>query len=340
MAAKVFDPRTVDETLMKDCLEQRGVPLDKEIPMLPHGREGIVGKETRQLYFGLAVAPDGTFNAEPVLQGSSFEDGKKMPVTRIFSFGDCNVACPYCKRDCQFIDSEGNIIAAVDTLVTSLFGLAEGALARNEIVRFSGGDPVMFPKVTLAIATYLLERHGEKSSIAHNGSGTAWARRLAPFLSSAAIDLKATPEKMGTIMGIADGQGERFYKKSLETQKIITGAGAILDVRTPVFGNTSRAAMMRLGEDICENDPALTFWTWRMYKPVKGCDWLVPEKEGVFADLQAVSEAFPDHWMGIRAKWQKGGMLYYRGGEVVNDFEAQKISDQEKSGSGNFEVLS
>ena len=333
---KVYDPREIDVSLMHDCLATHKLSPDKVVPMLPHGREGIVGKETRQIYFGLAMK-DGQLNPQPVLAGTSFTND--LPTTRIVGFGDCNVACPYCKRDCQFIDPAGNVIASVNIQVRDLFGLADGAIERGEIVRFSGGDPVKFPRETLAVAEYVYRRYGEKVSIAHNGTGVAWAKKLAPFLSSAAIDLKAVPERMGEIMGVSQELGERLYGLSLKTQRIITDAGAILDVRTPIFGDTPLSEMLRLAEDITANDPNFTFWTWRMYKAVKGCDWIVPEKEHIFEMMQAVSAEFPRLWMGVRAKWQRGGMVYLRNGDFVNAFEASQISDVEATGSGNFEVI-
>ena len=332
----VYSPGPIDKDLMAECLANQKLTADKIVPMLPHGREGIVGKETRQIYFGLAMK-NRQLNPQAVLAGESFTND--LPTTRIIGFGDCNVACPYCKRDCQFIDSDGNVIAAVNIQVRDLFGLADGAIDRGEIVRFSGGDPVKFPRETLAVAEYVYRRYGEKVSIAHNGSGVAWAKKLAPMLSSAAIDLKAVPKRMGEIMGVPQALGERLYGLSLKTQRIITAAGAILDVRTPVFGDTPLAEMMRLADDIAANDPSRTFWTWRMYKAVKGCDWVVPEKGHLFEMMKAVSAEFPRLWMGVRAKWQRGGMVYLRNGDFVNAFEAAEISDDEAAGSGNFEVI-
>ena len=339
---QIFKPAPVDEKLMAAVLQEYNLDPKKQIPMLPHGRDAVVGKETRQLYFGFALTEDSTvLNPKPILRGDSSLAASQvlLPTTRIVSFGDCNVACPYCKRDCQFIDSAGNVIAAVNIHVSQLFGLAEGAVARGEMVRYSGGDPVLFPRETLAVAEYLWKRHNKKVSIAHNGSGTAWVARLSPYLSSAAIDLKAVPPKMGHIMGVKGSLGERLYQKSLQTQRVVTDAGALLDVRTPVFGDTTETEMMSLAADIAKNDIARTFWTWRMYKKVEGCDWTVPEKESIFAMMERVSAAYPALWMGVRAKWQRGGMVYLREGAIINHVEAAKITDIEASGSGNFVVI-
>lgn len=337
---KIYEPRDIDVALAGECLRKQGLDTSHKVSMLPYGAMGNVGFETRRLYFALALGEEGIFSERPVLRGSAQEDVKEiLPVTRIFSFGRCNVACPYCKRDCQFIGDDGLPIIATPVEVLDLFRLAEGAQERGETVRFSGGDPVMFPRETLAIADYMNRRHGAKVSIAHNGSGTAWVRKLALFLSSAAIDLKAVPERMGQVMGVSRELGEKIFRLSTETQKAITESGALLDVRTPVFGDTSLDDMMRLAKVITGNNPRFTFWTWRMYKPVEGCNWTVPEKERVFQMMQIVSEAFPSHWLGVRAKWERGGMVYFLGGRMVNQEETAVFSDREARGSGNLPVV-
>jgi pyruvate formate lyase activating enzyme len=311
----------------------------RKIPMLPYGPQNMVGREIRHYYFDLARGKDGYLHSEPVLRPVTEQPLiRNMQVTRIFSFGECNVQCPYCKRDCQFIDGEGNIIGTVEVDLIDLFRMAEKAVRENEIVRFSGGDPVMFQRVCLAISSYVFELYNSKTSIAHNGSGTFWVKQMLPFMDSAAIDLKAVPERMGHIMGITESGGKKMHERSLQTQALFSSTElninkAILDIRTPIFGNTSIDDMIRLGEDITKGNPQLTFWTWRLYKKVHGCDWLVPEKEKVIEMLAEVSAKYPDHWMGIRAKWHGGGMLYFRNGQVVNTEE--KLDVDEIAGSGN-----
>ena len=105
------------------------------------------------------------------------------------------MSCPYCKRDCQFRDDKGNIIVATQVALRDLFGLAEGAHARGETVRFSGGDQWCFRKKHFAITSYMRQRYSAKVSIAHNGGGPAWVGKLASNLSSAAIDLKSGTRK-------------------------------------------------------------------------------------------------------------------------------------------------
>ena len=64
----VYSPGPIDKDLMAECLANQKLTGDKIVPMLPHGREGIVGKETRQIYFGLAMK-DRKLNPQAVLAG-------------------------------------------------------------------------------------------------------------------------------------------------------------------------------------------------------------------------------------------------------------------------------
>ncbi len=334
----------VDEFEMLVACGLYDLSPDQMTPMLAYGQRNMVGQEIRHYYFDLAREESGRLNPEPVLRSLPATEGnllKYLPVTRIFSFGQCNVACPYCKRDVQFIDDQGRPIVAVDVELRHLFAMAHRAAERGEIVRFSGGDPVMFQKHCLALTYYVRSVFGAKTSIAHNGTGTRWVRQMLPLMDSAAIDLKAVPERMGEIMGVGQKAGERMYHQSLATQALFSNPetnphGAILDVRTPVFGDTTLKDMLRLANDICQGDPTTVFWTWRLYKEVKGCTWQVPDKDIVTGMLAEVSRRYPRHWMGIRAKWNGGGMLYFRGGQVVNP--TTKFDTSEVAGSGNFDT--
>ena len=331
---EIYEPGEVDRAILDPILKEFKLTPESPVLMLPYGRRGGVGFEIRKLYFAPALngangalGSDATVSAIPV---------QSLPVTRIISFGDCNVACGYCKRDMQFIDEDGVPTASTKVPVLDVARLAEGAVRRGEIPRFSGGDPVMFPSVTLALAKYIDARYGEKVSIAHNGSGTKWVERLVPYLSSAAIDLKAVPEKIGSIMGIDPKKGQSMYDRSLATQRVVSSNGILLDVRTPIFGDTIVSDMERLAESIVRvNDLRYTFWTWRMYKPVAGCEYPVPTMDMVIDMMQKVSAQHSQLWMGMRAKWDRGGMLFMRGGKIISTTSDVEVKVQDEFGSGN-----
>lgn len=299
--------------------------VKESVPMLPW--DGIVGKETRRLYFYQTVI-GGSITTSDKLTGDL-----NLPINRLISYGDCNVSCPYCKRDCQFVDDKGNVLDTLMVSIDDVLRLCLWGVSRGETPRFSGGDPVSFKRETLAIAKYIWEVHQIKISIAHNGTWGATIDKLVPYLSSAAIDLKAIPEKLGRIMGIRNSAGESTYNQSLKTQSVISKAGVLLDVRTPIFGDTTKEEMVRLGADIWRtNDMRYTFWTWRLYKEVEGCDWEIPQLINIIEMMKEVSAEIPELWMGMRAKWQAGGMIYFKGGKMLDMSDG---GDTEKSGSGN-----
>jgi pyruvate formate lyase activating enzyme len=330
----LYKPGNIDFSLFKTILSKYALTPESKVLVLPYGEENRVGWETRRLYFSAALSPNGKFNREAKIVDR--EKCQNPPITRIISFGRCNIRCPYCKRDCQFINEEGIPIFALPIPLRAIAELGEGAIERGEIIRFSGGDPVMYPRETLALGEYFWKRHGVKVSIAHNGSGPNWVKKMLPYLSSAAIDLKGVPEKIGKIMGIPEEKGPKFYQLSLETQRLISYSNVLLEVRTPIFGDTSYEEMVRLGEDIVKtNNLDYTFWTWRLYKPVVGCNFPVPEKEKVIEMMKEVSKKFPYLWMGMRAKWERGGMIFFREGKLINvTSDAEEKYDLE-FGSGN-----
>ena len=254
---------------------------------------GVVGGEVRPLYFEKAF-------------------GMEVRDNRIISFGACNFACPYCKRDGAFRADDGSIISAVDVPMKDVLAVCDDAIAKGQVVRLSGGDPVVFPRESMEIARYVFETYGQKISIAHNGSSPAFCRQLLPMLQSAAIDLKGLPEDMNCKAGLSNGTGERMYARSLEVQKLLSRGGVRVDVRTPVFGTTTLDDMLRMATDIVANGhKEFTFWTWRLYKPVQGCDWTPPNKEAVVWMIGEVKRAYPELKIGLRAKWEPSGFLYF-----------------------------
>jgi len=333
---EVYNPGEIDSVLLDEIALKYGIKggLESNVLMLPFGERNIIGREQRLLYFALALDENGNLNRDPKIKEYGGVD--QLPKNRIVSFGDCNVACPYCKRDCQFVDDSGHPILSLPVPISAVASLGEGAIGRGETVRFSGGDPVMYPRATLALAEYFFTRHGSKVSIAHNGSGTEWVSRMLPYLNSAAIDLKAPPDKIAEIMGIRPSAGPVMYERSLRTQELLSKGGVLLDVRTPIFGETTLDDMKTLAEAFCsKKKKKKTFWTWRLYKPVEGCTWQAPVMERVSEMHLQVSSEFPDLWMGIRAKWERGGMQYYREGRqiAVSSDTSDVISSE--FGSGN-----
>jgi len=256
--------------------------------------KGIIGEEIRPLYFYKAM-------------------GLEVVDARIISFGACNFSCPYCKREGAFRDSDGSIISSISTTINELYQVVEDAVAKQQIVRISGGDPVVYPEASILIAKRVKELGG-RFSVAHNGSSPQFIKKLIEIgLESAAIDLKAPVGMMNSRTGLNNGSGSRMYRKSIETQDLLSSSGILVDVRTPIFSNTTLDDMLELAKDIVAGgDGKNEFWTWRLYRPVVGCEFDPPRNiEGVIWMIKEVRKNYPNLKIGLRAKWEPDGFIYF-----------------------------
>lgn len=263
---------------------------DKVVRCLPF--KGQVAGEKRKLYFYKAF-------------------GIEVKYTRIVSFGACNFACPYCKRDGQFRTPEGNIITSQGFRIEEIMEAVKAAIEAGEVVRLSGGDPVVFPEESLQIAEFA-KTFGAKISIAHNGSSPEFCRKMTPYLESAAIDLKALPQNFNTVAGLKNGTGAKMFERSLQSQTILSNMGVLVDVRTPIFGTTTLDDLLELAGYIVKSGNVQNkFWTLRLYNPVQGCEFTAPRKETVIWMIGEIKKVYPELKMGLRAKWDPKGFLYY-----------------------------
>jgi len=256
--------------------------------------KGEIGGEVRPLYFY-----------------KSF--GKKVDDARIISFGACNFSCPYCKRNGNFRSSDGSIISSVECSIDDIFKIVDDAIEKKQVIRLSGGDPVVYPEASLEIAKRVKEKKG-RLSVAHNGSSPKFIKKLIALgLESAAIDLKGTSEDLGTRAGLKYGMGAKMYRRSIETQDLLSSAGILVDVRTPLFSTVTLDDLLEMAEDIVrggngENE----FWTLRIYKKVVGCEWEPPRSiENVIWMIKEVKAEFNNLKIGLRAKWEPSGFMYF-----------------------------
>lgn len=263
-----------------------------KIKCLPY--KGKVGVEIRPLYFYRAM-------------------GLEVVDARIISFGACNFSCPYCKRDGAFRDTDGSIISSTSATIDELYRVVEDAVEKQQVVRLSGGDPVVYPETSLLLAERI-KKSGGRLSIAHNGSSPQFIKKLIEIgLESAAIDLKAPATMMNCRTGLSNGSGARMYQKSIETQDLLSSSGVLVDVRTPIFANSTLDDMLELAQDIVKGGNGKNeFWTWRLYKPVAGCDWDAPRNvDSVIWMINQVKSHYPALKIGLRAKWEPSGFLYF-----------------------------
>lgn len=232
-----------------------------------------------------------------------------VPSMRIFSFGACNFACPYCKRGGNFVNPDGSIVASCEATEEELLAEASSAVANGEVVRLSGGDPVMYPRVAYRLLKYTSEIGGV-GSVAHNGSSLEFIRSIIPYLGFAAIDLKAaTPEEYNKRAGLKSA-GRKMLESSLKIIELLSSSNIPTDIRTCIFSTTTISDMLNMAGMICRSGVSNKFWTIRTYSPVDGCDWKPMPISTALEYIDIIKQEFPDLKIGIRAKWEKGGFIY------------------------------
>lgn len=220
--------------------------------------------------------------------------GREIESMRIISFGRCNYQCPYCKRDGFFRNSDGSIIGTYDVPMEEVKKVIDSAILRGQRIRLSGGDPCCFQKEAMEIAQYVWEEYGQKISIAHNGSSPKFARSIAPYLDYAAIDCKSTSR-----MPLLTGYKAASNKSSLEIINDLSSQGILVDVRTPIFKDTTLEEIQEIAQQLPEN----TFYTLRKYNAVEGCSLEEPSAGYVKELVDQVHKTLPNVKIGCRDKW-------------------------------------
>lgn len=238
--------------------------------------------------------------------------GRDAEKTRIVAFGSCNFSCPYCMRDAQFIDSNGNVLKSVEVDEREIFHRLENAIANGERIRLSGGDPCMHIRDSLKIAQWATKR-GRQISYCHNGSSPALTSRLAPYAAHAAIDLKAVSIdefvlRTGIDKPVASKVMKNFHKVC---RAVLSNESTLLDVRTCVFSTTTLKDLFEMAQMISQlaHDDRV-FWTIRQYDPVATIDWQ-PLRQGILDEwLSIISRKYPILHIGYRSQWV-GGVFYH-----------------------------
>ena len=222
----------------------------------------------------------------------------------IISFAGCNWNCPYCKRGCQYIDSDGNVIKQNTLKVSDLLKLIDEEVGKGRRIRLSGGDPSVFPKESLMIGKYVMEKYGKKISFAHNGSNLKFVEKMLPYIDYIAIDFKAfDKEKLQSISGV---KNPKMQQK--EILNFCRDNNILVDIRTPIFGDTKLNELKSIANVIAEYKNV--FWSLRKYNKVQGCDFKACDIEYVSELARKIKALYKDIKIGSRNYW-KGGFEFY-----------------------------
>ncbi len=255
------------------------------LTLLPYN--GRLGEEERTLYFYKAF-------------------GMPQDKMRIISFGACNFRCPYCKRG-TFEEDGGLDEHAVVTNLEEVKAICLDAISKGQVVRLSGGDPVMYQSDSLALGEFV-KANGGRFSMAHNGSSPKLAKNLSHVLECAAIDIKGNRSEYPLVAGV----GPNAYDTAFKTISVLLQAGVIVDVRTPVFGFTTYETLSAIAEEV-HNLQKLgkVFYTLRLFRDVSECQFPEPSREGVMEMARTIKKQFPTLPIGMRVKWDPSNAFVF-----------------------------
>lgn len=222
----------------------------------------------------------------------------------IISFGACNFQCPYCKRDCQYINANGTVIKTKNITMKELKELIDKEMPKTRKIRLSGGDPCMFKSQSLEIAKYVKNNYNQKISVAHNGSDYNFIKSIIDYLDYIALDFKGIKEE--TVKRITGVQNPKMQQQ--EIIELCNKNNVLVDVRTPIFMETDIDELKEIGKTISKYPNV--FWTLRKYNEVKGCDFGVPTMDYVTNIAQELKKEFPKLKIGTRNYWKGGFEIF------------------------------
>lgn len=249
--------------------------------------------------------------------------GEDVLDMRIFSFGKCNYSCPYCKRDGADKTDNEIIEGAIDVSEEAIYKAIDEAIARHQVVRFSGGDPVCYSALVRELMKYAKSKGGI-TSIAHNGSGPKFVESILPYLDFASIDFKAVSYKqLGEIAGINEEMARTCFTNTINTIKILQNNRIYTDVRTCVFNDTTYEQLAMIANFIQNSENVNNlFWTLRTYSPIDDFDKSPKTPQEMTELAQEISKSNPELKIGVRAKWEPSGFAYFLGGEQKEQLES------------------
>ena len=119
-----------------------------------------------------------------------------------------------------------------------------------------------------------------------------------------------------------------MIRNSLECQRILTEGGILTDVRTCVFSTTTYDDLYKIAQMIVQSgDSGKKFWTIRQYSLVPGLSWRPLPVESFKEWVKYLSSDFPQLYIGYRAKWQGGGLEFWKNGEEISNVIALKYGE-------------
>ncbi|MGI6395503.1 MAG: anaerobic ribonucleoside-triphosphate reductase activating protein [bacterium] len=149
-------------------------------------------------------------------------------IATVFFFAGCDLRCPYCHNSTLFeIDSE--------KILSKEYIFSEISKRARFIdgVSFSGGEPTLYDEL-IDLLKEIKEKFNLEIKIDSNGLRPEFIKRVLPFITYIAIDIKTTPNlysKLGTKL-----PEKEIAKKLTETKEILQNSKNIrVEYRTTMY---------------------------------------------------------------------------------------------------------
>ena len=235
---------------------------------------------------------------------------------KVVPIGECNFSCPYCKRNGYHKEENQIVAGAIPVGLQDLKEEIEKAVLEGNIIRLSGGEPCCDYVACFEIAKYVKEI-GVEVSIASNGFYPNVIRNLLEkgLLDSAAIDYKANEmRRLKELTGLSDREAEVALNNLKQTIRIVGEYQKPLEVRIPVFQETTMEELIPICEDLRKLLGDAFFFTLRLYSSVEGCTFGECDYEQVIALGTQLSRLYQNATIGIRLKWEKSNFIFLKNG--------------------------
>ncbi|MFI7068848.1 radical SAM protein [Micromonospora sediminicola] len=113
----------------------------------------------------------------------------------------CNMACPYCDVGGYAKDKDHNLPGWRMMSVDEIMAFVDKEVDNGRVIYLTGGEPLMFPDLTMHIGQRVRERGGY-SVVCTNASLGKRLKQVSPYVDEFSVSLKGTPEIGEAVSGV------------------------------------------------------------------------------------------------------------------------------------------
>ena len=226
-------------------------------------------------------------------------------VERIVLWGACNYACPYCKREVNFVGDDGRPISTRGGSLAEIADFIHNIDADTEMLRVSGGDPVTMPLDVWEFIRGEAAAADVAVSVATNMSSRPHVERVYTQLDYVAGDFKGTPRYWEKVTSRSLG----YLERTIRNWQLLLQSDVEAEARIPVFPFTTADDIdwiVRRLVSVRTNGLAIVL---RNYSPVSWLDWEPTNPEFVLAQAYRVATTYNVNVVA-RMRWRTRTVWY------------------------------